>query len=418
MPRVRLFNRRTAILVLLGFSSGLPLLLIGSTLQAWLTRAGLSLTDLGLATLVALPYTLKPLWAPLLDSFCWGRLGRRRGWMLATQAVLVAALIGMSFQHPPDGIPLLLANAVLVAIASATQDIAVDAWRLEVLDEAERGAGAAASMTGYRGGMLVAGGLALVLFDHGLSWPMIYVLMAGAQTIGLVGTWLAHEPAQEQATPPLLDLLWLPLVDFVRRLGPGIIAVMLFIVLFKLPDALAAKLTVPFLLRSGYSEGDVGIWQSSLGMGATILGMIIGGWAFARLGTNRSLWIFGILQGGSNLAYAALAWWLLGHPPSIPALAATVMMENLCGGLAVSAFVSYLMGLCTHRFAATQFALVTALTALGRDVVAACAGFLVDVLQLSWPMFFLATAIVALPSLALLPLVAPWLRLNVAPRSP
>jgi len=390
-----LANRRIAVMLLLGFSSGLPLALTGGTLQAWMTVAGVDLRTIGIFTLVGLPYTLKFLWAPLMDRYVPPLLGRRRGWMLIAQVVLVVLIVAMGSFSPADAPWVLAALAMGVAFSSASQDIVFDAYRTDVLRERERGLGAAVSVTGYRIAMLVSGALALILSQF-MGWRLTYLLMAGFMVVGILGTALGPEP-EEPARPPhsLAEAVWGPLQDFFSRSGAW--AMLALIVLYKLGDAFAGSLTTAFLIRgAGFSVGEVGAINKGMGLAATIIGALAGGTLMANLRLYRSLMLYGVLQAFSNLSFMVLAWWGKSYGLMIFAVA----FENLSGGMGTAAFVAFLMALCNHRFTATQFALLSALASLGRVFVGPPSGFLVE--EVGWAAFFFITFLSALPGLGLL----------------
>jgi PAT family beta-lactamase induction signal transducer AmpG len=389
-------NRRMAAVLLLGFASGLPLALTAGTLQAWLAVEGVDIKTIGLFTLVGQPYTYKFLWAPLMDRYTVPILGRRRGWLLITQVALLAA-IGYMGTLSPTASPFLLGGVALaVAFLSASQDIVFDAYRTDVLREPERGAGAAISVLGYRIAMLVSGGGALILADQVLGWNAMYALMAALMLVGVVATWFAPEP-DVPAQPPrsLRDAVVEPLREFFSR--PEAWALLILIVLYKLGDAFAGSLTTAFLIRgAGFSATDVGAINKVLGLVATIVGALAGGAWMAYLGLYRALLWFGILQAVTNLGFMMLA--LAGK--SYALLVVVVAAENLCGGMGTAAFVALLMSLCDRRFSATQYALLSALAAVGRVYVGPASGFLVE--AVGWPAFFFLTFVIALPGLVLL----------------
>lgn len=401
-------SRKMLLLLLLGFSSGLPLALTGATLQAWLTVEGVRLQDIGWFALAGQPYVYKFLWAPLMDRFPLPFLGRRRGWLLATQLALLAAVACMGSLSPKESPWLLAAFALLVAFLSASQDIVFDAYRADVLEAPERGAGAALSVLGYRIAMLVSGGLALILVDNWLSWAQAYWLMAALMLVGAAATWAALEPAVQGKVPATLaEAVRAPLAEFFSR--DGAVALLVLIVLYKLGDAFAGVLSTAFLLRgAGFSLTDVGWANKWLGVGATILGLLAGGALMARLRLYKSLLLFGILQALTNLGFMALA--LAGK--SYPLMVAVVAAENLCGGMGTAAFVALLMALCDRRFSATQYALLSALAALGRVYVGPAAGEFAA--TQGWPVFFLFTFFIALPGIALLV----WQRAHVRALDP
>lgn len=389
-------SRKIFLLLLLGFSSGLPLALTGATLQAWLTVEGVRLQDIGWFALVGQPYVYKFLWAPLMDRYPLPFLGRRRGWLLATQLALLVAIAWMGSVSPKESPWLLAALALSVAFLSASQDIVFDAFRADSLEAPERGAGAAVSVLGYRIAMLVSGGLALILVDGWLSWQETYWVMAVLMLIGVAATWAALEPqVQGKAPATLAEAVREPLTEFFSR--GGAVALLVLIVLYKLGDAFAGVLTTAFLLRgAGFSLTDVGWANKWLGVGATILGLLAGGALMAKLRLYKSLLLFGILQALTNLGFMALA--LAGK--SYPLMIAVVAAENLCGGMGTAAFVALLMALCDRRFSATQYALLSALAAFGRVYVGPAAGEIAA--AQGWTTFFLFTFLIALPGIALL----------------
>jgi MFS transporter, PAT family, beta-lactamase induction signal transducer AmpG len=398
-------DRNLAVILLLGFSSGLPIALVGSTLQAWMTVEGVNLATIGLITLIGVPYTWKFLWAPTMDRFVPPFLGRRRGWLVITQVAIVAGLLGMTLASPRTAIAWLAGLALFVAFMSASQDIAVDAYRTEIARAEQRGLAAAVSVLGYRLAMLTSGALALVLaagtgWIGGLGWQNTYLLMAALMGVGLIAALWGHEP-QVAAPPPrtLQEAVVEPLREFFSR--PGAWVLLALIVLYKLGDAFAVSLSTAFLIRgAGFSPDDVGYVNKGMGLAATIFGVLIGGALMVKLGLYRSLMLFGILQAVSNLTYMWLA--LVGK--SYPVLIVAVGVDNLAGGMGTAAFVALLMALCDHRFTATQYALLSALAAVGRVYVGPAAGYMTDPLYLGldWPTFFFVTFIVALPGLALL----------------
>lgn len=397
-------RRRTFLAIgLLGFASGLPLLLTGRTLQAWLTTAGVDLTTIGLFSLVALPYSLKFLWSPVLDRVVPPVLGRRRGWLLLTQLALLVTIALFAAQDPRRGLSLLAVHAFLLAFLSATQDIAFDAYRIDALATRDLGWGAGVGVFGYRIALLVTGSLAFVLADR-IGWPAVYVLLGALMLIGVAGTLLAPEPTLESGPPRTFAAAVVqPFGEFFRRTGPAVgLALLLFIVLYRLPDGLAGAMATPFLLQVGFRQTDVGVLQGGVGLASTLVGALVGGWVVARLGINRSLWIFALLQAATNLLYLALA-----HAgPDRALLAGTMVVENLAAGMGSAGFVAFLMSLCRKEYSATQYALLSSLLGVSRDVLAAPTGALAE--RLGWPGFFLFTVAAVVPALALLPWLAPW----------
>jgi PAT family beta-lactamase induction signal transducer AmpG len=394
------FNRRLLCLLGLGFSSGLPLALTSGTLQAWLTAEKVDLTLIGIFSLVGLPYTLKILWAPIMDRFSPPWLGRRRGWIFLAQ-VLLAVGIGLLGLTNPAAFPWLVALlAFSVAFLSASQDIVIDAYRADVLPKTELGAGAAVSTVGYRLAMLVSGALALILSDH-LPWAAVYGIMAALMALSAFVTFQAPEPP-EKIVPPksLKEAVWEPLASYFRR--SGAVEMLFFIMVFKLGDAIAGAMTTPFLLDIGFSRTDVGTVNKGFGLVSTILGTLAGGSLIARLGINRSLWVFGFLQALSNLTFTVVA--LLGR--NYPAMITAIGIENVCGGLGTAAFIAFLMSLCDKRFTATQYALLSSLMAMSRVLAGVPTGYLAK--GLGWPLFFAVSVLGAVPGIWLLTRFAPW----------
>jgi PAT family beta-lactamase induction signal transducer AmpG len=395
-------SQKMAALLLLGFASGLPLFLAGTTLKAWMTVENVDLAAIGLFSLVGLPYSFKFIWAPLLDRFTLPFLGRRRGWLIAIQTALLIAIALMALQEPKQGLQLLAINALVIAFFSATQDIVADAYRTDVLSEPEMGAGAAIFVLGYRIALLVTSSLALILADR-IAWSSVYLLMAACMTIGIFGTLFAPEPKQVNPPESLRQAVILPFGEFFQRQGVfyGFL-VLVFIVLYKLGDALLSSMSTPFLLTTGFTLTDVGAIQTGMGLIATIVGTLTGGAILSKIGINRSLWVFGILQAVSNLAYFLLAQ--IGK--NYQFLVLTINVENFCGGLGTAAFVAFLMSQCNQRFSATQYALLSSFMAFSRDILVAPSGGLVK--STGWATFFLLSIIAALPGLVLLPFFAPW----------
>jgi PAT family beta-lactamase induction signal transducer AmpG len=396
-------QRKMLVLALLGFTSGLPLFLTGSTLAAWMRVEGVSLTTIGIFSLVALPYSLKFAWAPLFDRYTPPILGRRRGWLIVTQILLLLAIAAMSLHDPRRSLQMLALNAVFIAFFSASQDIVADAYRTDVLVQREMGAGAAIFVLGYRVALLASGSLAFILADR-MPWPTVYLVLALFMVVGMLATLWAPEPVVPGQPPQTFtQAVVLPFREFFQRAGPRTaVFVLLFIVLYKLPDSLTITLSTPFLIDLGFTQEDIGKIKGGLGIGATVVGAVAGGMVVAKLGINRSLWLFGILQAVSNLAYYALA--LAGR--EYPLLVGTILVENFCWGMVSSGFVAFMMSMCSPRFSATQYALLSSLTGVGRDVLVSPAGAIIE--ATNWATFFLITVFAALPGLVLLPIFAPW----------
>jgi MFS transporter, PAT family, beta-lactamase induction signal transducer AmpG len=424
-------SRKMASILLLGFASGLPYALTDDAFRAWMTKSGFDLKQIGWLSLVSLPYSLKFFWSPFIDRFRLPLLGRRRGWILATQVALVgvifllagqmAAMAGMDAAAKTTALNGVAIVAVFMAFLSATQDIAVDAYRTDVLKPLEVGAGASMLVLGYRIAMLLTGWLAFNLADK-LGWASVYGIMALFLGVGILGTFLAPNPPPENEIEPptLLDAVVQPFMEFFRRLGSQkAILALVFIILFRLGDAMVAKMAIPFLgvKGLGFSDGDIGTIRQGMGLIATIVGTLSGGAALSQLGINRSLWIFGGLQAISNLGY----WILASVGKDYTTLVLAINVENFCSGLGTAGFVGFLMSLCNPKFSATQFALLSSLMAVGRDLIAGpSSGELAQRLVTGfnvvgakpdlagWGSFFLLTLVAALPGIILLPFFAPW----------
>lgn len=361
-----------------------------------MTVENIDLKTIGFFSLVGQAYVFKFLWSPLMDRYTPPFLGRRRGWLLATQVLLLISIAAMGFLEPGTQLRWMAALAVVIAFCSASQDIVFDAWKTDVLPAEERGTGAAISVLGYRLGMLVSGGLALWMADRWLGWQGMYWLMAALLIPCIIATLLAPEPTDAIPVPKTLELAVVaPLRDFFGRNNAWLI--LLLIVLYKLGDAFAMSLTTTFLIRGvGFDAGEVGVVNKTLGLLATIVGALYGGILMQRLSLFRALLIFGILQGASNAGY----WLLSITDKHMFSMAAAVFFENLCGGMGTAAFVALLMTLCNKSFSATQFALLSALSAVGRVYVGPVAGWFVE--AHGWPTFYLFSVFAAIPGLILL----------------
>jgi PAT family beta-lactamase induction signal transducer AmpG len=381
-------------ILLLGFSSGIPLALTGTTLQAWMATEKIDLEVIGVFSLVGLPYTVKYLWAPVMDRFIPPFLGRRRGWILVTQVCLVIAISAMAFSDPAGATGVFAVLAFLVAFTSASQDVVVDAYRTEVLEPIELGPGAGVHILGYRIAMLTSGAIALILADR-LPWKTVYLMMAGSLAVGVAASLLSPEPRLREKPPASLkDAVVKPFVEFLSR--PGAMGILLFVILYKLDVVMATALTTPFMLELGFTKTDIGAVTKGFGMVATIVGTLAGGAFVARAGMITSLWVFGILQSVSTLAFMALA--RLGH--HYPMMVAAIGLENLCSGMGTAAYAAFLMSLCDKRFTATQYALLTSLMAITRVIVGAPTGYMAR--TLGWELYFLASMLAAAPGLLLL----------------
>ena len=399
-----LFNRRMLICVFTGFTSGLPLYLLINLLPAWLRTEGVDLKSISLFALIQLPFTWKFLWSPLMDRYALPLLGRRRGWMLATQLLLVASIPLFGLLHPQVDLWAVAWLAFAVALFSASQDIVIDAYRRELLPDAELGLGTAIHVNAYRISSLVPGALALILADH-LPWSAVFAITALFMLPGIVLTLAVREPAQSTLAPRSLRAAIVePFREFITREGwRAALLVLAFLVLYKLGDSMATALSTPFFLDMGFTKTEIGVIAKNAGLWSSVLGGLLGGLWMVRLGINRALWLFGTVQLLSILGFAVLA--AAGRPDQW-LLAGVIAFEALGVGLGTAAFAAYIARQTNPRYTATQFALFTSLAALPRSLVNASTGWIVD--QVGWFDFFLLCALLALPGMALLLRVAPW----------
>lgn len=383
---------------LMGFTCGVPLLLTGSVLQAWMTELKVDLSVIGLYSLVGLPYTLKFLWAPVFDRFTLPLFGRRRGWMLVVQLLLVLALVGLGLTDPAQTPWLVALAAFVVTFLSASQDIVIDAYRREDLSDNQLGLGSSLYVNGYRFGMLLAGSGGLIMADY-MAFSQVYLLMAGSLLVGVVTTLLCREPALTRGTPrSFTEAVWAPFVEYFSR--DRALVLLLFILLYKLGDQMASTLTTPFYLDLGFSKTQIGAVAKLFGFWSALAGGLVGGALLLRIGIIRSLWVFGILQALAILSFTALA--LIGN--SLVALAVAIMLEQLTSGMGTSAYVAYMASLTNKRFTATQYALLSSCMGIPRVIIAAPAGWVAE--QTGWPLFFVGCTLAAVPGLLLLPLVS------------
>ncbi|MGE4401661.1 MAG: AmpG family muropeptide MFS transporter [Desulfobulbus sp.] len=381
----------------MGFSCGVPLLLTSSVLQAWMTEQHVDLSVIGLYSLVGLPYTLKFLWAPVFDRFSLPYFGRRRGWMLVLQLLLILALVGLGLTDPGHT-PLLVALAAfLVTFLSASQDIVIDAYRREDLSDNQLGLGSSFYVNGYRVGMLLAGSGGLIFADY-MAFSQVYLLMAASLLVGIFTTLLCREPELSQGTPKsFAEAVWEPFTEYFNR--DRALLLLLFILLYKLGDQMASTLTTPFYLDLGFSKTQIGAVAKLFGFWSAIAGGLIGGTILLRIGIIRSLWIFGILQAAAILSFSVLA--LMGN--SLVGLAVAIMLEQLTSGMGTSAYVAYMASLTNKRFTATQYALLSSCMGIPRVIIAAPAGWVAE--HTGWPLFFVGCTLAAIPGLLLLPMV-------------
>lgn len=387
-------SRKMLAALSMGFTCGLPLLLTIGLLQAWLKDSGVNLGAIGLVSLLQIPYTWKFIWAPIFDRFTLPFLGRRRGWLLVSQicVILAIALIGLS---DPVKTPLLLvAAAVLTAFFSASQDIVVDAYRREDLNDQELGMGSSMYIMGYRIGMLLASGIGLILADY-MSFNAVYLIMAAFMLIGVITTLLTPEPATMLRPPrSLKETVLDPLIEYFSR--NKAITILLFILLYKIGDTMASGITTPFYMEMGFSKAEIGTIVKLFGFWATIIGAFAGGVLLTRFGLYKCLWLFGILQMLATSGFIVLAE--VGYSTKL--LAAVISGENFAAGMGTAAFMAYMAFLTNKRFTATQYALLSSLMSIPRVVASAATGYMAN--YMGWTGFFVFCMLIAIPALLLL----------------
>lgn len=390
---------------IMGFASGLPLLLTIGVLQAWMKKEGVDLTVVGLMALVGLPYTIKFLWAPFLDWFIPPFLGRRRGWLTMAQIALMLAIAGLGFTDPGKAPWMVAWAAFLVTFFSATQDIVIDAYRREDLADVELGLGSSLYVNGYRVGMLLASGGGLIMADH-MPFKYVYLIMALCLLPGLITTILTPEPETPFGTPQnFKEAVLEPLVEYFKR--EQAISILAFILFYKIGDTMASFISTYFYLDIGFSMTEIGAVVKLFGFWAIIGGGLIGGVLMLRMGINRCLWSFGVLQAVSTAGFA----WLAHVGPSLPLLIGVIVFENVSAGMGTAAFVAFMASITHKKFTATQYALLTSLMGIPRVFASANTGWMSK--YMGWETFFIICTLMALPGMLLLFKFAPW---NGAPQ--
>jgi len=398
-----ILNRRMLICVFTGFTSGLPLYVLIQLVPAWLRVEGVGLAEIGFFALIGFPYTWKFLWSPIMDRYTLPFLGRRRGWILVTQLALFASIAAMGFVRPELSIWTVAYLAATVAFFSASQDIVLDAYRRELLPDIELGLGNAIHVQAYRLAGLVPGSLALILADF-LPWHVVFSVVAMFMAVGILMTLVIQEAVANPSPPKTLrEAIVEPFREFLQRKGVGAAALILaFMFFYKLGDSMATALQTPFFVDVGFSLTQIGSVAKFASLIAAIVGGLVGGVMMIKLGINRALWLFGVVQIVSILGFALLAEvgtnpWMLGI---------VVAFEYLGVGLGTAAFIAFIARTTNPTFAATQFALFTALTAVPRTLANAVTGVLVE--NMGWTNFFLLCTMMAIPGMLLLLKVAPW----------
>jgi PAT family beta-lactamase induction signal transducer AmpG len=402
-------NRRLIVAFFMGISSGLPLMITLTLMQAWAKDAGVELGQIGLLSLVGLPYTLKFLWSPIFDRYCLPFLGRRRGWLLVAQIACVLAIVGMGLTDPASGhfgMTLFVLAALIIAFASATQDIIIDAFRREDLKDRELGLGSSLYVSGYRVGMLAVSGGALALSDH-LPWSSVFFLTAAVMALGIVTTLFAKEPQIEGAPPKSFQEAVIdPFKDFFSR--DSALWILAFILLYKVGDSMAGSLTTPFYMELGYSKTDIALIAKLYGFWATIGGSLLGGAAIIHLGINRSLWIFGVFQMVSTAGFAFLST-VTDH--GMVALGSVISFENVTAGMGTAGYLAFVSSITNKKYTATQLALLTSLSGVPRVVISSVTGFMAQ--SMGWFNFYILCTLIAVPGMLLLLKFARW---NSGPR--
>ena len=386
-----------------GFASGLPFFVIIQMIPIWLRDGGVSLAEIGLFSLVGMPYILKFLWSPLMDRYVPPFLGRRRGWLLLTQLLLLLTIGFMGVFSPAESLQQITVMALVLVLASASQDVVLDAYRRELLPDHELGLGNSIHVQAYRLAGLIPGSLSLVLADH-LTWPLVFWITAAFMLLGLGMCLAVSEPESElPESHGLLGAVIDPFLEYWRRRGwKGVLLVLAFLFLYKLGDSMATALSSVFYRDLGFSKTEIGLVAKNAALWSGVIGGLLGGVIMIRLGINRSLWLFGVVQVVSILGFALLAW----AGPVLWLLAVAISFEYLGVGLGTAAFVAFIARETSKTYAATQFALFSAITAVPRTVVNASTGFIVE--AVGWVDFFLICTVVALPGMVLLWWVAPW----------
>lgn len=399
-----LLSRRMLFVFLMGFASGLPLALIGGTLQAWMTDSNVDIKLITLSTFTGIPYTYKFLWAPAMDRFELRGLGLRRGWILFSQLSLAALLLVLGYSDPGANLQTVAIIATMIAVCGANQDIVIDAYRTEILPDDEKALGASLAILGYRLAMIVSGGMALILAQK-FPWQAVYSIMALVMAFNFIVTFFAPEPSQEaRPKASLLTVARSSFAEFFNR--PGAYEILAFILLYKLADVLAAAPTTPFLMKLGFSKLEIGLVAKSYGLFATIGGAFLGGLAIPKIGMLRALWIFGVLQAVSIASFSFLA--MLG--PNLSVMTFAITFENLCNGMGTAAFTAFLMNQCRREYTATQYALFTSFMSLNRYIGGALTGTVAAIT--GWPVFFLLCIASGIPGLALLTRFKKWQSAN------
>ena len=395
-----LISRRMLVALIMGYMAGLPLELTSFVLKTWMREEGVDLTIIGLFALVGLPYTLKFITAPVLDRFTLPLFGRRRGWLLIFQIGLMVSAFSLGTTNPGQNPTIVAFFALIVAFFSASQDTVIDAYRREDLADEELGLGSSLYVSGYRIGMLLATGGGLILADH-MPFSMVYAIMAACLLPGLITTLMTPEPATPYGTPKSMrEAVVEPFVEYFQR--HNALWILAFILLYKIGDTMAGSMTAAFYVDLNYTKTQVGTVVKLFGFWAIMGGSLLGGIIMLRIGINRSLWLFGVLQAVSTAGFAFLS--VISH--QVSALAAVIAFENLSAGMGTAAYAGFMASITNKKFTATQYALLTSLMGVPRVFASAGTGYLAK--NLGWTGFFIFCTLVAIPGMLILLKFAPW----------
>jgi PAT family beta-lactamase induction signal transducer AmpG len=391
----KMLSRKMLAILLLGVASGIPLGIVITVLQAWMTKSGIDLKTVGLAVLVQMPYTWKFAWSPLMDRFVPPFLGRRRGWMLISQVVMLVSIAAMGQFDPAHSLMAILALSTVVAFAGASHDIVIDAYRRDVLDESELGFGSAVAVNSYLVGYRYIGVVLGLFLGDVLPWSQVFMVLAAFVLVGVAGTMIAIEPREAVHAPrSLREAVSKPLLDYLKR--PGAVEILCFILLYKLGDNLASALLTAFYIKVGFSLTAISVYYKVISFWGLFTGGLVGGALLTRYSIRKCLLAFGVFQGVTPLAFSIL----VGTGPNVMALALVVAIETLSLGMGASALTAFMLRLCDRKFSATQYALLTSFMGIPRTIVPASAGYIVD--SIGWVHFYILCVALSIPGLLLI----------------
>jgi MFS transporter, PAT family, beta-lactamase induction signal transducer AmpG len=391
----KILTRKMLTILFLGLASGIPLGIVITVLQAWMTKSGIDLKTVGLAVLVQMPYTWKFVWSPLMDRYVPPFLGRRRGWMLVSQIVMAVSIVAMGHFDPTRSVGIILGLATLISFAGASHDIVIDAYRRDVLDESELGFGSAVAVNSYLIGYRYIGVVLGLFLGDFLPWNLVFLILAAFVLLGVIGTLIAIEPRDAIPAPKnLREAVFNPFLDYLKR--PGAIEILFFILLYKLGDNLASALLTPFYIKVGFSLTQISVYYKIVSFWGTFTGGLVGGALLTRYSIRKCLLAFGVFQGVTPLAFAIL----VATGPNVFALAFVVAVETLSLGMGASALTAFMLRLCNRKFSATQYALLTSFMGIPRTIIPASAGYFVD--ALGWVHFYTLCVVLAIPGLVMI----------------